>query len=465
MHYKKEAIALANKVLEEIKLEEGELSFPIDPFKLLKKNNILFTFLDFENLEGIIINDEDDVTVVGINRKRTWTRQRFTAAHEYCHFIKDLKRNDDKVNRIDCLTDAKSSIEKFADEFASHLLIPTENLKALAEEYKNELGYIDLENVTRIAEYFGTSFQCTLFRLAFELKLIEGDTSIEALNERIKEYKPDRKRKKLILENNDYLLLKNVINNLSYCMVDLNNNTGIKFLNNYIYYDNKLEGITQEGVPYILADLAFNKENSKFYNSTDENIIMTLGNWKLQEYVLTTKDEPDIKNCRYLHRLLNSFTPYPEYSGTYRESNAIIKSGTAQPQNYALIEYDINILSDELNEFMKSKKTLSISEYIESSVEYMYRFIVIHPFSDGNGRISRALLNWLLKTKGIPPIYIDDKSRKEYYKALSEVDLNGNFKPLVILIEKRIINTLIELHDYLFIEEDMVDGAAKNKNN
>ena len=50
-----------------------------------------FTNEDFEKLEGIILNDEDDVTIVGINRLRPWTRQRYSAAHEYCHFIKDLK--------------------------------------------------------------------------------------------------------------------------------------------------------------------------------------------------------------------------------------------------------------------------------------------------------------------------------------------------------------------------------------
>ena len=48
-------------------------------------------------------------------------------------------------------------------------------------------------------------------------------------------------------------------------MVDLNRNIGAKFVNNYIYYDNKLEGVEQKDVPYILADLSYNKEKSKFF--------------------------------------------------------------------------------------------------------------------------------------------------------------------------------------------------------
>ncbi len=454
MQYKKEAKLLAEKILDEQIEEDGELTFPIDPFKLLKKHDILFTFLDFENLEGIIINDEDNVTAVGINRNRPWTRQRFTAAHEYCHFIKDINQNFDEVKRIDCLTDAKSTIEKFADEFASHLLVPTDVLKEKCNQYKNKDGFVSFQDVTKIAEFFGASFQCVLYRIAFELKMIEGDTSTEELLKRIKEYKPDKKRAKLIETNNDHELIGNVINSLSYCMVDLTDNIGTKFLNNYIYYDNKLEGITQENVPYILADLSFNKEKSEFFKPTDENIIMTLGNWKLQEFVLSTGDKPDIRICKYLHKLLNSFTPYPEYSGSYRTGNAMIKSGTIQPVNWEDIGTEIEKLACELDKFIKSSKKMSTDKYIENSIIFMYKFIIIHPFNDGNGRVSRALLNWLLRQKGIPPVYIDDKSRKEYYEALSHVDLENDFIPLKVLIEKRVINTLIELHDYLFIEEN-----------
>lgn len=77
---------LAEKTLEEIKTKYGEIKFPIAPFKLLKDSGVLISFSDFEKLEGIILNDEDDITIVWINRLRPWARQRFTAAHEYCHF-------------------------------------------------------------------------------------------------------------------------------------------------------------------------------------------------------------------------------------------------------------------------------------------------------------------------------------------------------------------------------------------
>lgn len=305
---------LAEEVLAKIVEKYGEIKFPIDPFKLLKDEGIIISFSNFENLEGIIINDVDNITIVGINRLRPWTRQRFSAAHEYCHYIKDLKRMENEINRIDCLAGSKSAIERYADEFASCLLMPLFKLKELCDEYKNAKGFIDFENITYIAEFFGVSFKSCVNRIAYDLKMIEGDITSRALSNKINKYGPEKKRKELIEKNNDFLLIGNAINSLSYCMVDLQSNIGTKFLNNYIYYDNKLEGIEQKEVPYILADLSYNKEKSQFYNSTDEKVIMTLGNCKMQEYVLTTNEKISILKCKDMHKLLNAYTPFPEYA-------------------------------------------------------------------------------------------------------------------------------------------------------
>jgi Zn-dependent peptidase ImmA (M78 family)/fido (protein-threonine AMPylation protein) len=444
---------LAKKTLQNIKNKNGEIKFPIDPFKLLKDNGVLISFSNFEKLEGVILNDEDDVTIVGINRLRPWTRQRFSAAHEYCHFIKDLEKGKNEISKIECLIGSKDEIEKFADKFASELLMPEYELKSLCNQYKNDKGYVDFDNVIYIAEYFGVSFESCIFRIAYSLKMIDGEIESKELKKRIKNYHPDIKRKKLIQKNNDFLLIGNAIDSFFYCMVDLNKNIGNKFINNYIYYDNKLEGIDQKEVSYILSDLLFNKEKSKFFNSSDEKIIMTLGNYSMQEYVLTTDDELEIFKCKKLHKLLFSYTLFPEYSGNYRNEEAIILEGTIQPISYIEINRELEKLNNEFNYFKKNIDNYKVSEYIENVVYFIYKFIKIHPFSDGNGRVSRALLNWMLRLKNIPPIYIDDKCKKDYYTALSTIDLEGDYVPMILLVEKRIINTLAELHDYLFMEE------------
>lgn len=55
--------------------------------------------------------------------------------------------------------------------------------------------------------------------------------------------------------------------------------------------------------------------------------------------------------------------------------------------------------------------------------------------------------------KKIPPIYVDQKCRKEYYDALSKIDLEENPIPFIMFIEKRVIYTMIEFHKYLFVDE------------
>ena len=341
--------------------------------------------------------------------------------------------------------------------------MPTNELKLVCEQYKNKEGYIDFESITIIAEYFGVSFHACLNRIAYDLKLIDGNTSPESLKQRMHEYRVSAKRQELIENKIDSKLLSNVISSMSFLMVDINNYTGQKFLQNYIYNDNKLEGVVidRKKLNYILADLNYNGVNSQFFQKDSEEVIMTLGNLELQKYVITTKDDVSLKKCGYLHSLLFKYVPYPEGNGKYRDETALLKGGTIQPIPYYEINDRINKLDEELQFFMKNIDNYDIGEYIEQVAYLTYKFIVIHPFSDGNGRISRAILNWLLSKKKIPPIYIDQKCRKQYYDALSKMDEENNPIPFIMLIEKRIIHTMIELYKYLFVDE--IDEEELNK--
>ena len=114
---------LAKSELEKLR-KSGKLTFPIDPFKILNNAGIYIVLKSFENLDGIIINDEDNCTIVGINSNNGWQRQRFTAAHEYCHFIKDLNKEIGTTDYIECLKKSNKDIEKYANDFAGYLLMP-----------------------------------------------------------------------------------------------------------------------------------------------------------------------------------------------------------------------------------------------------------------------------------------------------------------------------------------------------
>ncbi|MGD0451716.1 MAG: Fic family protein [Candidatus Bathyarchaeia archaeon] len=55
---------------------------------------------------------------------------------------------------------------------------------------------------------------------------------------------------------------------------------------------------------------------------------------------------------------------------------------------------------------------------VELAARAHYIFEKIHPFGDGNGRIGRLLMNYILWKNGYPMLIIEYKKRKSYYKAL-----------------------------------------------
>ncbi|HLC78062.1 MAG TPA: Fic family protein [Candidatus Nanoarchaeia archaeon] len=63
----------------------------------------------------------------------------------------------------------------------------------------------------------------------------------------------------------------------------------------------------------------------------------------------------------------------------------------------------------------------------------------IHPFEDGNGRTSRAIMNWLLIKNGYPMFFIPFEKREEYYMTLEEAD-KDNFKEYVARMLRLIID-------------------------
>ena len=67
------------------------------------------------------------------------------------------------------------------------------------------------------------------------------------------------------------------------------------------------------------------------------------------------------------------------------------------------------------------------------------KFVSIHPFGDGNGRISRLMMNFVLHKHGYPMLNISYKNRNSYYTALERSQLKKLDQIFIVHIIKRYI--------------------------
>jgi len=70
---------------------------------------------------------------------------------------------------------------------------------------------------------------------------------------------------------------------------------------------------------------------------------------------------------------------------------------------------------------------------------FHHAFESVHPFRDGNGRVGRLLMNYMLKKAGYPMIDIKYADRRRYYDALQSGD-SGDFRPLAMLLMERVFD-------------------------
>jgi Fic family protein len=59
---------------------------------------------------------------------------------------------------------------------------------------------------------------------------------------------------------------------------------------------------------------------------------------------------------------------------------------------------------------------------VETAARAQYIFEKIHPFGDGNGRIGRLLMNFVLWKHGYPILIIEYRKRQSYYRALQRTE-------------------------------------------
>lgn len=429
--------ALAAKVLKD-RFGEEMPSIPIDPFKLMREYGIVYQLMEFENLEGIYLvpEGENDLPVVGINYKRKITRQRFTAAHELCHHLKDRR------SEICPKGGNGSETERFAEQFAAELLMPGKLFLSVAREYA-ENGKVSLDDALQIAERFGVSFRSCVLRLAYTFHILDGD--YKNLNKRISDYRPDRKKLAMGMEIENINLLCQEIDSYVFFFTIEPDIVWYRFKNDFIYNENRMEGLDldEEEVAEIVTDLRINRQDSLYCKESYEDIIQVVGHAELYDYVLETEDKLTIYKLLDLNKKLFQYAPYPEEAGKTRIDNNLVLGAKFETVDWREVAAELVKLQNPVEDLVRDADRLTISEYVLQALKIHHRITQIHPFRDGNGRSSRAMLNWMLRKKGLPPIYFKFPEKESYYLALERADKYRDYSELLRITIRELFRTIM----------------------
>ena len=158
------------------------------------------------------------------------------------------------------------------------------------------------------------------------------------------------------------------------------------------------------------------------------------------DYLLKTTTDINKKLILELHRLVTKNTLKEELNeqiGTYRTLQVFIRGVEWLPTKPEEVAQEMATL---LSWYTKNKNKLHpliVAAYFHVTFE------MIHPFVDGNGRVGRLLMNFILHKNNLPMINIPHKLKFKYYETLEEAQVKGNLKPFVEFLYDILVNTKI----------------------
>ena len=202
------------------------------------------------------------------------------------------------------------------------------------------------------------------------------------------------------------------------------------FLINYTFNTNAAEGntITLKETELILKKGIIPKSHSLREVHEIENTV------KAYDFIEGYNGDLDSKFILHLHRLVTQNTlENPKNEGRYRSSGqdvAMLGSSHFPPIGGKRIRKLIEKIIKDYNSSPLAK--------FERAVLFHSALILIHPFIDGNGRVSRLIFNWMMLKEGLPPLDFPSKSHIEFTD-LMEISRDGDSGPLASYLLKQLI--------------------------
>ncbi len=114
--------------------------------------------------------------------------------------------------------------------------------------------------------------------------------------------------------------------------------------------------------------------------------------------------------------------------GLYRNVDIRVNGSKHTPCSYIKVYDRMNKFFYDINNYTGS--------VVEQAAYAHLQIAKVHPFLDGNGRMARLMMNYVLIANGYFPVSIPMKRREEYFNCLEEFKVNKTMKPFLDLLEE-----------------------------
>ncbi|MDP7506787.1 MAG: Fic family protein, partial [Candidatus Woesearchaeota archaeon] len=190
-----------------------------------------------------------------------------------------------------------------------------------------------------------------------------------------------------------------------------------RFTEEFTYNTNAIEGST---VTFSEVKDLIDKEIKP--ENFDE--IETINVASAVEFIKSTKERLSLEFIKKIHQICFNHTK--SFAGRFRSVEVVIKDKEGnimhQGASYNKVKDLLNELVVWYNRYKEKYPPLLLASVVHNQFEK------IHPFQDGNGRVGRLLLNYVLIKHKYPPVNIRLKDRIKYYETLRKYDLTGDIK-------------------------------------
>lgn len=156
----------AERFLKNYWVQDGVMSFPIDPFHIAQQLDIEVSHRQGlpDDVSGLLLRESPELPIKSvINVNRPETHQRFTMAHELGHYslLENAGKLDEPIGFVERRSELSSTgtdkVEVFSNQFVAALLMPEGAVRFYVK---------DGRNLQELASIFSVSETSMTYRLA-----------------------------------------------------------------------------------------------------------------------------------------------------------------------------------------------------------------------------------------------------------------------------------------------------------